>query len=97
MPVRVGINGFGRIGRNVFRGPGIDNTDMVIGKRFGIHERVSLDLRLEFYNLFNRVQFNQPDNFIFDAANFGHSTQEVFRPDGTTGARQVQVGLKLSF
>jgi len=87
----------GNLGRNVFRGPGIDNTDLVIDKRLGIHERVNLDLRFEFYNLFNRVQFNQPDNFIFDAANFGHSTQEVFRPDGTTGARQVQVGLKLSF
>jgi len=87
----------GNIGRNVFRGPGIDNTDMVISKRFGIHEKVNLDLRFEFYNLFNRVQFNQPDNFIYDAANFGHSTAEIVRPDGTTGARQVQVGLKLSF
>jgi len=87
----------GNIGRNVFRGPGIDNTDLVLTKRFGIHERTHLDLRFEFYNLFNRVQFNQPDPYIFDLQGFGHSTQEVVRPDGTTGARQVQVGLKLSF
>jgi len=87
----------GNIGRNVFRGPGINDTDMVVSKRFGIHGRLNLDMRLEFYNLFNRVQFNQPDNLIADAADFGHSTAEVVRPDGTTGARQVQVGLKLTF
>jgi hypothetical protein len=86
----------GNLGRNVFRGPGINNTDLVITKRMGIRERVKLDLRFEFYNLFNRVQFSQPDNFTFDAANFGHSTTEVVRPDGTTGARQIQIGLKLS-
>jgi hypothetical protein len=87
----------GNLGRNVFRGPGINNTDVVISKRVGIRERLKLDLRFEFYNLFNRVQFNQPDNFTFDAANFGHSTSEIVRPDGTTGARQIQLGLKLSF
>ena len=87
----------GNIGRNLFRGPGINNTDIVITKRIGIRERVKLDLRFEFYNLFNRVQFNQPDDFIYDAALFGHSTAEVVRPDGTTGARQIQLGMKLSF
>jgi hypothetical protein len=87
----------GNLGRNVFRGPGIDNTDMVITKRFSVHERTKLDLRFEFYNLFNRVQFNQPDNFTADASLFGLSTSELVRPDGTTGARQVQFGLKVTF
>jgi hypothetical protein len=87
----------GNLGRNVFRGPGINNTDMLVTKRFGIRERLKLDLRFEVYNLFNRVQFNQLDNFIYDGALFGHSSSEVIRPDGTTGARQAQIGLKLSF
>lgn len=87
----------GNIGRNLFRGPGINNWDSVITKRFGIRERFNLDMRFEFYNLFNRVQFNQPDNYIYDGANFGHSSSEYVRPDGTTGARQIQMALKLSF
>jgi hypothetical protein len=70
---------------------------MVITKRYGIGERMKLDMRFEFYNLFNRVQFNQPDNLVFDTAGFGHSTSEYIRPDFTTGARQIQFGLKLSF
>jgi len=87
----------GNIGRNVFRGPGINNTDFVTTKQISISERTKLDLRFEFYNLFNRVQFNQPDNMIADGAGFGQSTSEYIRPDFTTGARQIQLGLKLTF
>ena len=87
----------GNLGRNHFRGPGINNSDAVLNKRVGIHERVKLDMRFEFYNLFNRVQFTQPDNLLADGTLFGHSTTETFRPDFTTGARQIQLGMKLSF
>ncbi len=87
----------GDIGRNVFRGPGINNTDFVTTKRISLTERTRLDLRFEFYNLFNRVQFNQPDNSIADGAGFGQSTSEYVRPDFTTGARQIQLALKLTF
>ncbi len=45
----------------------------------------------------NRVQFNPPDNLISDGSVFGHSTSEYLRPDFTTGARQIQMGIKLSF
>jgi hypothetical protein len=87
----------GNIGRNVFRGPGINNTDFVTTKRISFSERTKLDLRFEFYNLFNRVQFNQPDNSIADGTGFGQSTSEYVRPDFTTGARQIQLALKLTF
>ena len=87
----------GNLGRNHFRGPGINNSDAVLNKQVGIRERVKLDMRFEFYNLFNRVQFTQPDNLLADATVFGHSTSETFRPDFTTGARQIQLGMKLSF
>lgn len=87
----------GNLGRNHFRGPGINNSDAVLNKQVGIHERIKLDMRFEFYNLFNRVQFNQPDNLLADTTVFGQSTLETFRPDFTTGARQIQLGMKLSF
>jgi Carboxypeptidase regulatory-like domain len=87
----------GNLDRNVFRGPGIGNTDFVTTKRISMGERIAIALRFEFYNLFNRVQFNQPDNMIADGAGFGQSTSELVRPDFTTGARQIQLGLKLTF
>jgi hypothetical protein len=88
----------GNLGRDHFRGPGVNNSDAVLNKQVGIHERVKLDMRFEFYNLFNRVQFNQPDNLTADGpVAFGHSASEYIRPDFTTGARQIQLGMKLSF
>jgi hypothetical protein len=56
------------------------------------------DLRhVEAYNLFNRIQFSQPVNRTSDIFTFGQSTSEVRRADGTSGAREVQFGLKLRF
>ncbi len=91
---------FGRAGtvaRNSFRGPGINNWDMVLQKNLSISERVGLEFRAEAYNTFNRVQFCQPDNLTSDTRTFGQSTCEVRRADQTSGARQMQFGLKLRF
>jgi len=87
----------GNLGRNHFHGPGVNNWNMVLGKSIGLTERVHLQFRAEAYNLFNRVQFSQPDNQIADTLTFGQSTSQVRQPDITTGARQIQFGIKLSF
>jgi hypothetical protein len=87
----------GNLGRNHFRGPGINNWDMVAQKTFSITERMGLEFRTETYNLFNRAQFCQPDNLTADTNTFGQSSCEVRRPDETSGARQIQFGMKLRF
>jgi carboxypeptidase family protein len=87
----------GDLSRNRFRGPGMNNSDAEVTKQIGIRERVKVDLRFEFYNLFNRVQFTQPDNLLQDGPLFGHSTSEVRRPDDTTASRQIQFAVKLQF
>ncbi len=87
----------GNLGRNHFYGPGINNWDMVLQKSVSLTERVGLDFRAETYNLFNRVQFTQPGNLTPDFGTFGQSTGEVRRADQTTGARQIQFGMKLRF
>jgi hypothetical protein len=87
----------GNLARNTFYGPGVNNWDMVLQKTLSLSERVNLRFRAESYNLFNRVQFGQPGNLTFDPDTFGQSTSEVRRPDLTTGARQIQFGMKLSF
>lgn len=87
----------GDLGRNHFRGPGINNWDLVIQKATQLSERLSLEFRTEAYNLFNRVQFGQPGNLTSDPGTFGQSTSEVRRADETSGARQIQFGLRLRF
>ena len=84
------------VGRNHWYGPGINNWDVNLAKTTAITERVKLQLRFEFYNLFNRTQFTKPDNIIGDP-NFGYSTSQVGQNDGSTGARQVQIGAKFEF
>jgi len=91
------FGGPGNVHRNTFRGPDYRNFDMVIAKNTKISERFTLEFRSEYYNVFNHPNFQQPDNFITDGALFGQSSLEVGRNDGTTGARQLQFGMKLHF
>jgi Carboxypeptidase regulatory-like domain/TonB-dependent Receptor Plug Domain len=91
------FGGPGNVHRNSFYGPSYKNFDMVIAKNTKITERVTLEFRSEYYNLFNHPNFQQPDNFINDGALFGQSSAEVGRNDVTTGARQLQFGMKLHF
>lgn len=43
--------------RRFFHGPGINNWDMALLKDFAIGERIHLEFRAEFFNLFNHTQF----------------------------------------
>lgn len=88
--------GPGNLPRNWFYGPGFRNFDMVISKLTSLNERFSLEFRAETYNLFNHPNFNPPDNGVGDLT-FSQSLSEVGRNDSTTGARQLQFGLKLHF
>ena len=56
----------GNSSRNFLREQGVNNWDMSLFKNTALAERTSLQLRLEAFNAFNRVQFNQPDNSIAD-------------------------------
>src|SRR5258708_18974824 len=97
LPPRPPFGRGGNLGRNRFRGPGINNWDMLLQKPIHISERLGLELRTEAYDLFNRVQFSQPGNLTSNSGTFGQSTLEVRRPDGTSGARQIQFGINLKF
>src|SRR5439155_23924560 len=83
--------------RNQFYGPGVNNWNFVLSKDQGITERLKLQLRFEFYNLFNRVWFRQPDNLISDVGSFGTSTATATQPGASTSARQIQFGLEMLF
>jgi hypothetical protein len=76
------------------RGDGVKNFDFSIFKRtkFGPDEKLGLEFRTEFFNLFNRTQF-APPNTSFGSANFGKVTSSY----PGTNPRLIQFGLKLLF
>jgi carboxypeptidase family protein len=84
----------GNVGRNSLRGPGINNFDVGLYKNTSITERTSLQLRIEFYNVFNHTQFTSAnggiDNGFGDGASFG----EVF---SAAAPRLIQLAAKFIF
>lgn len=48
---------FGDSGRDIIRGPGINNWDLGIGKDFKFTERVAFQFRTEAFNVFNHHQY----------------------------------------
>jgi len=73
-------------------GPGVWQTDGTLSKSFNITERFKLEVRVEAYNLFNRVQLANP-TVDFTSANFGKVTTKLVAYNG----REVQYGLRLVF
>jgi hypothetical protein len=68
-----GTRHFGNLGRNSLRGPAFKELNFSISKTTPITERVNLQLRTDFFNLFNHPNFANPNlpNFITDPANNG--------------------------
>jgi hypothetical protein len=61
---------FGTANRRFFHGPGILNTDFALLKSTRITESTSVEIRAEFFNLFNHTQFNNPSG-NYSSDNFG--------------------------
>ena len=55
---------YGNSGIGIIEGPGFKNVDFSTFKNFGITERVKLQFRAEFFNLFNTPQFNVPNRTL---------------------------------
>jgi len=56
------IGTFGNFGKNNMRGPRVANTDFSMLRNIKITEHKNLQLRAEFFNVFNHVNFGQPDS-----------------------------------
>lgn len=83
-------NEFGDSGRNILRGPRQRNLDLAVNKRFAVTERLGLEWRAEFFNLFNLVNFANPGGSVTA------SSYATIR--STTGnPRVIQFALKLAF
>ncbi len=89
--------GFGDESRTdpVLRTPGINNFDFAIFKRTPITERMGLEFRTEFFNLFNHPYFAPPATGL-GAAGFGEVTSTVGAGEASP-ERLIQFALKLVF
>ncbi len=74
------------------RNPGIYDEDLKVSKKFAIGERVNFILEMNYFNLLNRVRFENPNQNIDNASNFGYvnSGQQ-------NSARQGQLSGRVTF
>jgi hypothetical protein len=96
------------MGRNIFRGPDFVNWDFSVSKNTKLSERVTLQLRGEFFNILNHPNFTDVNG---ELANGGCNSANVcsgtagmaqFTPDvassnpvvGSGGSRHIQLGAK---
>ena len=70
---------FGDLGRNSIYGPGFRNVDFSISKNTRLTERLNLQLRAEFFNIFNHPNFALP----------AHNITPGFVDNGAPGSPQV--------
>ncbi len=87
------IGTFGEVGAGAFYGPPIFSWDMGFFKAFRFTERVNLQFRGEMFNIFNQVNFNNPNTNV-SGGGFGTITStQPYAGD----PRIIQFGLKLVF
>jgi hypothetical protein len=79
------------------RGPWNLNENVSMSKAFNIGERVKAELRISYFNLFNRVIFGGPNDLTLTDPAFGLVVNNQNAIGSTTGARQGQAQFNLSF
>jgi len=100
-------NGFGAQRRNQFFGPKYFNTDLTVMKYTNIPhwESAKLGLGVQFFNILNHPNFDQPINDVSNAGQFGQVTRTVNTPTSILGSflggdaspRLIQLTAKFNF
>jgi hypothetical protein len=80
---------FGNAGRNIVEGPGFSTLNLSLLKNTLITERVTVQFRVEAFNIFDTTNYNLPDNFV-GSPSFGAILS-------AGSPRRVQLGLKVLF
>jgi hypothetical protein len=73
------------------RADGTNNWDFAVYKNTRITERVGLQFRAEFFNIFNRVQFGPPGQVLLVPTTFSVVSSQVNNP------RLIQFALRLAY
>jgi hypothetical protein len=92
----------GTVARNAFFQQGQKNVDAALTKSFRIREGMGLSLRMELYNVFNRVTFGMPARTVNSTTPLGRITgtinlQNYVNSARNTGARMGQLAIRFTF
>ncbi len=84
----------GNIQRNSFYGPRAFTSDLSVVKRFPIHERLNMQFRTDFFNLFNHPVYANPSTTIDGT---GQNDGKITGLEFGYPMRQIQFALRLDF
>jgi len=87
---------WGDAGRNILQGPGTKTVDFSVFKNTTLRESTILQLRAEFFNLFNTPQFNNPGSTA-GAPTAGTISAAGSEPTFQRIEREIQLAAKISF
>ncbi len=91
----------GNLGRNTLPGPNLRNVDFSAVKRIPLPklgDQATLDLRFEFFNLFNHANFDLPTVERMETFTSPTTVREDFSRITSAGpSREIQFGLKVRF
>jgi hypothetical protein len=88
---------WGNAGRSLATGPGLAQVDFALQKRTRIQESKEIVFRAEAFNVFNRVQANNPGTTLTSTGSFGLVTTGLNRSIGTGTSRQMQLATRFIF
>ena len=100
---RNAVGTFGNVGKGTLRGPGMFSWDMGLFKKIPLKgERVGMQFRAEFFNIFNHPMLNNPATTL-TSGTYGRITQTLANAGATQGditsggPRIIQLALKMTF
>lgn len=103
------IGTYGNAPRNALRGPGLVQFDTSLSRRISFTERYALDLRMDVFNVFNRVNYGNPSGNLGTVSGsgttrtltvdplFGVSTSPLSPDIGTGTPRSLQFSFRFLF
>jgi outer membrane receptor protein involved in Fe transport len=94
---RPSVGTFGSVKRNSFTGPAEFLSDMSLFKNFSITERVKLQTRFEFFNIFNHPVWGFNSNQGNTCIDCGGSAGQITSLETSDSMRKLQFGLRVTF
>lgn len=86
---------FGNTKRNQFYGPHFNTTDFSVFKNTPLNERISTQLRVEIFNLFNQLNLGNPNTSLGAGAGMGLIFGTKNTGIGSGAPRNMQFALKI--
>ena len=80
---------FGNLGRYALHGPGMNQLDLTLHKRFRITENQNVEFRAEIYNIMNRANFANPPAVLSNALGIGTNQVQPGQSYSSAAARSA--------